>query len=133
MSAEENKALVRRTIEILNKEIWADLLRAEWPDPDTEAFIQEHAIFRAAFTDYEFIIDDLIAEGDKVVLRGTIRATHQGEYPFDELKGIAPTGKRLEWETVWIERIQNGKRLEFWSIRDGVSRLQQLGVLPPPV
>ena len=133
MSTEENKAYVRHSVEILNKDNWAELMRAESPHLDTEAFIQEHAKFRAAFPDYQFTIDDLIAEGDKIVVRGTVRATHRGEFPIDELKGIAPTGKHLEWTEVWIQQIQGGKLVEGWLVVDGVSRLQQLGVLPSPV
>lgn len=132
MSTEENKAFVRHSVEILNKENWADLMRTESPIPETEAFIQEHAKFRAAFPDYQFTIDDLVAEGDKVVIRGTVRATHRAEFPVEELKGIAPTGKRLEWAEVWIWRFQNGKFVDGWLILDGISRLQQLGVLPSP-
>ncbi len=118
MSTEENKAFVRRSVEILNKDNWAELMRAEPPVPDTEAFIQEHTKFRAAFPDYQFTIDDLIAEGDKVVIRGTARATHRGEFPVEELKGIAPTGRRLEWAEVWIWRFQNGKFVDGWLILD---------------
>ncbi len=132
MSIEENKAFIRHSVEILNNENWAELVRAESPFPETEAFIQDHAKFRAAFPDYQFTIDDLIAEGDKVVARGTVRATHRGEFPVAELKGIAPTGKRLEWAEVWIWRLQNGKFVDGWLIVDGVSRLQQLGVLSSP-
>ena len=132
MSTEENKAYVRHSVEILNQDNWAELMRAESPHLDTEAFIQEHAKFRAAFPDYQFTIDDLIAEGDKVVIRGTVRATHRGEFPVQELKGIAPTCRRLEWAEVWIWRFQNGKFVDGWLILDGISRLQQLGVLPSP-
>lgn len=74
----------------------------------------------------------MIAEGDKVVVRQTVRATHAGEYPFWELKGIAPIGKQLEWTEVQILRVADGRILDGWLIVDGVSRLQQLGVLPAP-
>jgi predicted ester cyclase len=132
MSTEDNKARVRYFIEMMNKENWAEQLRAEFPGDDTEALIEENMLFRTAFPDYQFTIDDLIAEGDKVVVRGTVRATHRDEFPVGELKGIAPTGKRLEWTEAWIHRFEAGKPAESWSIIDGVSRLQQLGVLPSP-
>jgi hypothetical protein len=89
-------------------------------------------VFRVAFPDYQFTIDDLIAEGDKVVVRGMARATHKREFPVGEMKGIAPSGKSLEWAEVWIVRIVDGKFADGWLLVDGISRLQQLGVLPLP-
>lgn len=96
MSVDENKVMVRRWIETLNQENWRELIVEFFPTPtDADEFIQEHSTFRTAFPDYHFTIDDMVAEGDKVVVRGTVRATHQGEFPMGELKGIAPTGKQL--------------------------------------
>ena len=99
------------------------------PTPvEAAEFIDMHTPFRTAFPDYHFPIDELIAEGDNVVVRGRTRATHLGEFPFGELKGIAPTGKQLEWAEIWIIRL--GEPRDFsWMLVDGVSRLQQLGVL----
>jgi hypothetical protein len=57
MSTDENKALVRRWVEILNSENWAEQWRAENPVPKEERFIQEHGVFRAAFADYHFTLD----------------------------------------------------------------------------
>ena len=132
MSAEDNKALVRRFIEILNQENWAESA-AEFvaSAADAEFFNEQHAQFRSAFHDYHFAIDDMIAEGDKVVVRGTVRAVHRGEFPFAELKGVAPTGKAVEWQEIWIMQVVEGKFQASWLCLDGVSRLQQLGVLSP--
>jgi predicted ester cyclase len=75
----------------------------------------------------------MIAEGDKVVVRGRVRATHNGEFPVTELKGITPTGMQIEWDEVWIVQVVDGRfGEEGYSILDGVSRLQQLGVLSTP-
>ena len=87
MSAEENKAVVRREQE----ELWnhtGDLDAAEelYAAGQAEAAKQEAANFRQGFPDVISTIEDLIAEGDKVVARWRSRATHQGEY-----MGIAPT------------------------------------------
>lgn len=127
--SEENKAFVRRWVEALNQENWAERVSEFLPTPaDAAEFIAMQTTFRTAFPDYHFTIDDLIAEGDKVVVRGRTRATHVGEFPVGELKGIAPTGKQLEWAEVWIFDL--GKPMDSWLLVDGVSRLQQLGVLP---
>lgn len=127
--SEENKAFVRRWVETLNQENWVERVSEIQPTPaDAAEFIAMHTTFRAAFPDYHFTIDELIAEGDKVVVRGRTRATHLGEFPVGELKGIAPTAKQLEWSEVWIYGF--GKPTDFWMLVDGVSRLQQLGVLP---
>jgi predicted ester cyclase len=126
---EDIKAYARRMVEALNHENWRELIVEFLSTPAVaDEFIQQHATFRTAFPDYHFTIDDLIAEGDKVVVRGTVRATHRDEYPFAELKDIAPTGKQLDWEEVWI--FSRSDSTDFWMLIDGVSRLQQLGVLP---
>lgn len=133
MSIEANKDTVRRAMEALNQENWAELIGEFFPTAaDANAFRSWHAPFRAAFPDYHVTIDEMIAEGDKVAVRQTVRATHAGEFPVWELKGIAPTGKHLVWIEVQILRVADGKILDGWLIVDGVSRLQQLGVLPQP-
>ncbi len=133
MSVKQNKDFVRRAVAALNDEDWAELM-GEFlaTHTEVEAWVAEHGKFRAAFHDYNLTIDDMIAEGDKVVVRGRVRATHNGEFPVAELKGIAPTGKSLEWDEVWIMQVVDGKFGEGYFILDGVSRLQQLGVLPEP-
>ena len=130
MSIEDNKALVRRCIESLNKPDWADYMGQFWAKPPTEEDIKQHAEFRAAFAGYHYEINEMIAEGDKVVVGGTVSATHVAEFPYAELKGIPATGKKVEWDEVQLYIIADGKIADFMLMVDGVSRLQQLGVLP---
>jgi predicted ester cyclase len=130
MSTESNKALLRDEIAALNGPNW----RQELPpflDPslDVVAFLEGHAMFRRAFPDFHFTIEEMIAEGDTVVTRGTVRATHMAEFPVAELKGIPATGKKLEWTEIWIDRFADGKFVEGRVVVDGVARLRQLGVL----
>ncbi len=133
MSVDGNKAIVRRYVELMNREDWAEHVGEFAPSTaQAEAWNEQHSVFRVAFPDYQFTIDDLLAEADKVVVRGTVRATHKREYPAGEMKGIAPTGKSLEWAEVWIVRIVDGKLADGWLLVDGISRLQQLGILPLP-
>ena len=84
-------------------------------------------VYRNAFPDVHFTIDDQIAEGDKVVTRWTGRGTHKGE-----LFGIPATGKSSTVTGIAVDRIVNGKIAESWGIFDQFGMMQQLGVIPMP-
>ncbi|MFQ5796646.1 MAG: ester cyclase [Candidatus Bipolaricaulia bacterium] len=137
MSAEENKAIVRRLIEELNKgnllwEVWAsDCVIHNGSPPPPLVSIQE---FRQlvdeltrAFPDYHLVIEDLIAEEDKVVGLYTESGTMKGNF-----MGMEATGKQYTIPSIEIYRLANGKITEIWMARDIASTLQQLGVVPPP-
>ena len=130
MSAEANKIIVRR----LWNEVWN---RADLAVADTifdEAYAAHEKAFvpvmRAAFPDSHHTIEDLIAEGDKVVTRFTWSATHQGEF-----EGIAPTGRRIRVQGIWIHRLEGGRIVEGrdWGLVDWMSLLRQLDALPDPL
>lgn len=76
--------------------------------------------------DMHLTIEDLIAEGDKVVARLTSRSTHK-----TEIMGVAPTGKQIEAQLVEIFRVANGKLVERWVFVDRLPMLRALGILPP--
>jgi steroid delta-isomerase-like uncharacterized protein len=80
-----------------------------------------------AFPDQRIIIEDEIAEDDKVVLRWTMRATHKGE-----LLGIPATGKQVTESGMTIYRLANAKIGELWFQSDDLSVMQQVGVIPVP-
>jgi predicted ester cyclase len=128
VSAEENKALVRREQE----ELWnhtGNLDAAEelfGPD-QVEAARQEAADFRRGFPDVVSIIEDLIAEGDRVVARWRSRATHRGEY-----MGIPPTHKEVEFTGISFYHIEGGKIAESWNSEDQLGLMRQIGVVPEP-
>lgn len=84
-------------------------------------------VFRNAFPDVHFTIDDQIAEGDQVVTRWTADGTHQGE-----LTGIPATNKTSTVTGIAIDRIINGKIAESWGIFDQFGMLQQLGIISMP-
>ncbi len=84
-------------------------------------------VYRNAFPDVHFTIDEQIAEGDKVVTRWTAGGTHQGE-----LAGIPATGKTSTVTGITVDRIVNGKIAESWGIFDQFGMMQQLGVIPMP-
>jgi predicted ester cyclase len=125
MSAEENKAVVRREQE----ELWnhtGDLDAAEelFAAGEAEAAKQEAADFRRGFPDVISTIEDLIAEGDKVVARWRSRATHQGDY-----MGIAPTGNRVGFTGISFYRIEGGKIVQSWNSEDRLGLMRQIGAV----
>ncbi len=139
MSAEENKAVVRRLVEdLVNKgdlsvvdEIFAtDFVNhspATGTTSDREGIKQYITMVRSAFPDYHNIIEDLIAEGDRVVACVICRGTHRAEF-----MGIAPTGKSVAFSAVSIFRFAGGRVVERWNNTDDLGLLQQLGVVPVP-
>jgi steroid delta-isomerase-like uncharacterized protein len=122
--SERNKAIVRRYIdEVWNKGNMAvvdELVAANAVDhdpnnppglpPGAEGVKKHATAMRAALPDTHITVDDMIAEGDKVVTRWTARATHKGP-----LMGIAPTGKHVTVSGIWIDRIADGKIAEEWA------------------
>jgi predicted ester cyclase len=135
MSIEENKKIVRSYQEIYNSNDLDSLIEVVSEDLLTpkimpgiptgiEGAKAAHRIMLAGFPDYQTIIDDLFAEGDKVAARITMSGTNTGSF-----MGIPPTGKHVSFTGIYIARIANGKIVEHWGEEDGVSLLQQLGVL----
>lgn len=78
-----------------------------------------------AYPDLHVAIEDLIAEGDKVVSRNVVTGTHQGEY-----MGIPPTGKSVTYNEIFIFRFVSGRVAETWGVIDVLSQLKQLGAIP---
>ena len=77
-----------------------------------------------AFPDLHITIEDLIADGDKVVEKDTVTGTHQGEY-----NGLPPTGKSVSYSEIFIMRFVNGRIAEVWGVVDLFSQMQQLGMI----
>jgi predicted ester cyclase len=94
-------------------EFWVEETR-----PEAE---QLHAFLVAAFPDLQIAIDDLIAEDDKVVTRLTFRGTHRG--PF---RGIEPTGRPVEFGSIRIYRLEDGKVTQSWATVDVFGLVRQL-------
>ena len=125
MSAQENKTLVRRE----QQELWnhtGDLDAAQelFAAGQAEATKQGAANFRRGFPDLISTIEDLIAEGDKVVGRWRSRATHQGEY-----MGIPPTGKEVKFTGTSVYRIEEGKIAQSWTVEDQFGLMRQIGAV----
>jgi len=132
---EDNKALVRRWFEeVLNKRDLAaigDFIAPTYVGhapgaPDVkgpDGFRQRLTALHTAFPDLSETIEDIIAEGDKVVVRNTLRGTHRGDF-----MGIAPTGKLVTWTTIGILRIVNSKFEEGWIMSDLSQQLRLVSV-----
>ncbi|REJ76058.1 MAG: ester cyclase [Acidobacteria bacterium] len=137
MGLEDNKAVARRIYEeVLNgRNIdLADELVAEDsvendPFPGVgqgrKGFKQFWKMFEASFPDYRISIEDIIAEGDKVVLRIRVKADYTGE-PFI---GTVPTGREIEFESIDILRIENGVVTEHWGETDAIAMFDQIGAV----
>lgn len=91
---------------------------------DREGYKEFFANFGAAFGDQEFVIEDLIAEGDLLAVRFTMSAVHRGE-----ILGVEPTGRELSWTGTAIDRYEDGRIVEAWLYPDYLSILEGLGVL----
>ena len=137
MSTEENKALVRRFYEQMDEDnvaIIDQLVATNYVGHvvgmedirGLEGLKELAATFHSAFPDLKHVIEDMIAEGDKVVARFTCSCTHKGDF-----MGIAPTGKQVIYTGISINRIVNGKFVEAWVEIDALGILQQLGAVPP--
>lgn len=90
-----------------------------------EALKQVWVTLLRAFPDLHVAIEDVIAEGDKVVYRNTVTGTHQGEY-----RGLAPTGRSVTYNEIFIIRFADGRIAEIWGVVDVFTQLRQLGVIP---
>ena len=119
MSLEENKAIVRRLIEAENKRNWdafdevmaPDFVVSGTPTGGRQIYKQACKRFIKAFPDFHGTIEDIIAEGDKVWVRGKYTGTHKGEH-----FGLAPTGKKVTMTAVAIYRIVDSKVAEMWTL-----------------
>lgn len=135
MSTEENKALARRAYDAVNQGNWAAVYELFSPDfvlhnasmtiQGLEAYKQFVSMYLTAFPDAQSTIEDMIAEGDRVVTRQMFRGTHTGD-----LMGIPPTGKPVSGTGIVITRVANGKAVEQWSNYDDLGLLHQFGVIP---
>jgi predicted ester cyclase len=123
---EENKAIARRVYEIISTGDFGraeEILDQDAPDnellsydPPTkliDTFKETFSEARAGFPDLSITVEDVMAEGDRVATRVTMRGTHRGEF-----QGIAPTGKRVEVRVIDMFRISGGKIMEHWGHAD---------------
>ena len=138
MTPENHKAISRQMIdEVWNKgnmEFFAQTIYPEVGihDPDNfkydgglEVAQQLLTMYRTAFPDIQFTVEEQVAEGDMVVTRWSARGTHLGT-----LRGIPPTGKQVTVTGMIMERYCDGRPRRSWMNWDGLGLMQQLGIGP---
>ena len=139
MSAEENKAVIRRWIEAYNErdlQAEAEVLAPDYvahvpaaPGPleGLEAWRRFSGSFAEAFPDIRLTVEDIFSEGDMVAARVAFRGTHRGEF-----QGIPPTDKQVAFSSIEIDRMVDGKVQEHWFEMDLLGLMGQLGAIPEP-
>ena len=139
-SLERNKNVIRRLMAEVDRgnldvvdEFYAPAYVDRTPSPirglaeGREGVRRALAIFHRAFPDTAHVIEDLVAEGDRVVARISARGTHTGD-----LFGQPPTGRAVTLTSITIYRLADGKIVERWADH-GIGVLDQLGISLPPV
>ena len=138
MSLQENKAVVRRFVEVVQNQHHLDALDELFsPDfvdysgranpPTVEGTKALFTFMFTAFPDMHFTIRQQLAEGDQVMTYKTFHGTHQGTF-----MGIPPTGKQVAFDNIDIFTVKDGKITEHWTVGDMLSLMQQLSAIPAP-
>ena len=138
MSEEDNKALTRHVVDLINRREMDSAFELYTPDyiyhgPGGQELRGRDgirglwAVFLAGFPDLQASVDEIIAEADLLTLRWTVRGTHAGEF-----LGIAATGKRMALPITEVFRIVDGQLSEAWDQYDRLHLLEQIGAAPAP-
>jgi steroid delta-isomerase-like uncharacterized protein len=139
MGTQENKASARRFLEeVMNRGNVAVIDELSSPSfvdhtappgvpAGNDGFKAFVTMFRGAFPDLHYTIDDEIVEGDRVVQRATARGTMKGDF-----QGMPASGKTATWSEIHITRFENGKAVEHWGVVDQLAMLAQLGFAQAP-
>jgi steroid delta-isomerase-like uncharacterized protein len=133
--SETNKAALRRfyeevfnqgDLDVLDELTTADFLDHDPGNPthDRDGVKRVAAAIRAAFPDVHFTADDVLADGEKVVGRFTMRGTHRGEF-----LGVPATGSPVTVTGMDIVRFSHGRAVEHWHEWSGLGLMRQLGVM----
>jgi steroid delta-isomerase-like uncharacterized protein len=134
MGLEDNKAVVRSAFAPLQEilERHDELYGPDWvghfpgmPPLDAAGHRWYSEVMLTAFPDLERKLEDVVAEGDRVVARWSARGTHNGDF-----NGMPPTGKVADSSGITIFRVEDGRIVEEWSESDMLGLLQQLGAIP---
>jgi len=138
VSEEENKALVRRWLDAMDRgdlEAVDDLIAPDYVDhsppipglpPGKEGIRAANLLLAAAFTDVVHTVEEQIASGDKVMTRVITRGTFSGEF-----LGVPPTGKEVEITGIAVHRVAGGQLVEHWAQVDMAGFMHQIGAAPP--
>ncbi len=139
MSTEDNKAATHRVFDgfnqkgvaILDELYTSDFVLHDPGSPTPAGGVNSREEYKEYLSGFfaslpgQFTIDDMIAEGDKVVARWTYRGTHQGQW-----RGVSPTGKAVTFTATSTSRFVDGKVAETWQSVDNLGVMRQLGLIP---
>ena len=137
MAPEENKAVISSFVEeVLNQgqlERVDDLVAVDFVEVEPlpgqqqgrEGLKQVISVFRTAFPDIHWVIEEMVGEGEKVFSRFTWHGTHRSEF-----FGVPATGKQITVKGMVVDRVVAGKMVESQILMDGLSMMRQLGVIP---
>lgn len=132
-TAAANKALVQRFYtevfvnwnwELVDEVVSPQFRSHDWSEGSAtgpQAFRAFYTGVQSAFPDTRYEVDDLIAEGDRVVVRWRLLGTHQGDFA-----GIAPTGRPITLKGIAIYRVANGMLMERWVVYDMYGLIEQI-------
>ena len=138
--AQDIKAIMRRFYdEVINggkTDLVDELMAPDFVDheafpglgSDREGVKQFFRMMRTAFPDFRMNIEDMLAEGDRGVVRSTMTGTHRGDF-----MGVPATGKSINVAAIDIVRFSGGRVAEHWGVTDTAGMMEQLGVAPPTV
>ena len=134
---EKNKAVVQRYVDEIQNGHSIDTIDSIFAEDFVDHMATHGGLFQgidglkrgysellAAFPDLQVTVKDLLAEGDKVVVYKSTTATHRGTY-----QGILATGNRVQFESIYIFQIREGKIAEYWGLFNEYALKQQLGVI----
>jgi steroid delta-isomerase-like uncharacterized protein len=137
-TAAANKALVRRfyrevyvdwNMGLVDAVVATQFTSHDWPErgpTGPKAFREYYSAIRSAVPDARYEVDDLIAEGDRVVVRWRLLGTHKGDF-----RGIPPSGRQITLKGIAIYRVQSGKLMERWVVSDLHGLLEDIRAAAP--
>lgn len=133
-SPSKNGALLKRfykevyedwNMEMVDEVLSAEFFSHDWPEGQKgpEAFRNYYAALKKAVPDARYKVQDLIADGDRVVVRWEMHGTHKGSFPGID---IAPTGQTITLKGIALYRIEKGKLMERWVVSDLHGLLEEI-------
>ena len=137
MTTETNKLVMPRFVQFINSA--DEKLAEELISPDADfhvpgrpqpvrgpsGYLEIIAMMRGGFPDIQWTLEEMVAEGDKIAARFTMRGTHKGMF-----MGVPPTGKKIAVQAVNFYRLLHGQFVEERGQPDLLGLMQQIGAYP---
>ncbi|AHM62726.1 cyclase [Flammeovirgaceae bacterium 311] len=124
MTTEQSRKLIQEYAEAISKDKSDAILDKYMNDDELKGHI---IIFETGLPNYQLVAKDIVAEGNKVVVRGTVEGEHKGD-----LFGVPPTGKKVKVDGLIMYELADNKIVNHWMQFDTVALMQQIGAMPVP-